>query len=339
MKIKIDGVNYEDFNDLALSVKIDSVASTFAFTGRYDKENSDHKHLFRPLSFYECLIFDDNDKKIITGTIISHDFNSKERPELVTFSGYSKGGVLEDCSIPYELYPLESLNRSLKDIATRLVNYFGLKLIIHDSVKSDCNLIYQKSVGEPSGMVKDYLSKLTSQRNIVMSHDVDGNIIFTRINGKGSSKGIYDGENTLTMGLSIQGQSFHSKITVLKQPSKGDGAASFSDSIENSLVTAKRPQVSVLTSGEDGETAKGAKNLLAEELKSIKIPMTFERWEDLHIGDLVGIQNPEIFINKEVKMVVEGLSYSQNASSKTMSVSTVLPESFSGDQPKNIFAF
>jgi len=337
MKIKIDGVNYEEFNDLALSVAIDSVASTFAFTGRYDKTNPEHKKLFRPLSFYECLIFDDNNKKIITGSIINHTFNSKDRPELVTLSGYSKGGVLEDCSIPFESYPLESLGRSLKDITERLLKYFDLKLIIHPSVIKDCNLIYTKSCGEPSGTVKEYLSKLSSQRNIVMSHDVDGNLIYSRIDPKKPSKAFYTKENTLTMSLDIQGQSFHSSITVIKQPSKDGSNASFSDSVSNSLISAKRPSVQVLTSGEDGETSKGAKNILSEELKGIKVILNFDRWEDLHIGDVVEIQNDEIFFDNRTRMVVENLSYVKNSSAETMTVSTVLPESFNGEQPKKIF--
>lgn len=340
MKIKIGGSFYKEFNGLSVSTNLNSVASTFAFSGFYDKENKDHRKIFRPLSFLDCDMYNDNDQKFITGKIISHSFNSQNVKNLVVLSGYSNGGILEDCSIPFESYPLESIGRSLKDISERLLKYFNIGLIIDKSVQNECGLIYEKSCGEPSGSVKDYLAKLAIQRNVIMSHDRNGNVIYYRPNINAPSKKLYTKENTLNMSLDVQGQGFHSEISILKQPSKKDGAGvSYSDSIINNLVGRYRPAVQIMTSGEDGETEKGTKSFLAEELKNIKINMDFDNWQPLYIGDIVEVENEEIYINQRTRFIVESTQINENSKGRSMSMTVVLPESFTGDLPKNIFNF
>ena len=79
-------------------------------------------------------------------------------------SGYSKGGILEDCTIPYPAYPLENLNISLKDITARLLKEFGLNFIIDSSVVNETNLAYPKAVAGPEETVKEFISKLAAQR-------------------------------------------------------------------------------------------------------------------------------------------------------------------------------
>lgn len=340
MRIKIDGSWYDEFNSISVTQNLNAVATVFSFTGRYDRENPFHRKIFKPYQYLDCDFYNDAGTKFVTGQIVSHDFLSNDVPNLVQISGYSNGGVLEDCSIPLESYPLESIGRNLKDITERLISYFDLKLIIDSSVRSDCNLVYGKSCGEPSGSVKDYLSQLASQRNIVLGHDRHGRISYYRPNVNAKPRVFYDGSNSLEMSLSCNGQGMHSKISALRQPSKSNsGNISLSDSIINPFVGRYRPSVQVLTSGEDGETSKGIKNLLSEELKNIKINFSFDKWQPLLVGDIVEVLNPEIFINKKSRFMVESTTINEDEKGRSMTMSVVLPESFTGEIPINVFNF
>jgi len=346
MKIKINGSYYLYFNEFTLSSSLDSVAATFSFTAKYDPKDPQVKELFRPLTFYPVEFLTDEGQLIFSGTIVNHDFNSESQPDLVILSGYSKGGVLEDCTIPYDAYPLESLNRSLKDIATRLLKYFNLNLKIYDNVKDACNQIYPKSVADPSGSVKDYLAKLAAQKNVILSHDTAGNVIMFRPDAAAKSKGVFTRENSVNMGLNVSGQSIHSVLTSLRQPSKRNADAledeettqlTGAQTIKNPLVKAFRPYVQILSSGNLTDTDSGVKNAFAAELKNIKVGFGLQDWYDISIGDIIEVENDEIYISKRARLMVAATSKSESSTGRTMSIVAVLPETFTGNAPKNIF--
>ena len=338
MKIRINNKTFFYFNNFAVQLNLDSVASSFSFIARFNPDNKDHKILFKPLSYPKIEVFKNDDTLLLTGVIVDHVFNSDQNPHLVKLSGYSLGGVLEDSTIPYAAYPLESINRSLKDISRRLLKLFNLSLIIDINVLIDANLIYPKSVASPAESVQSYLSKLTSQRNIVMSHDIKGDIVYFRLNTISTPKIFFNTQNTVKMRFSITGQGLHDEITVIRQPSKENNNLSPVDTIKNPLINAFRPRVKTLSSGTDTDTAKAADNALASELKHLRLTIMIPRWEDLWPGDLVEVQNEEIYIYKRTKFIIKSITLGENEKSNTMSLSVVLPEAYTGKQPKNIFA-
>ena len=337
MKIKINGTYIKFFDEVRIVLNLDSVASTFSFIGRYNPENPLHRKVFKPLSFSKVEVFNDDDKLILTGTIINHDFNSEARPELWSLSGYSTAGVLEDVNIPYNLYPLESLQRNLKDITERLIAPFGIKLFIDPSVSKDAGAVFEKSVATPAESIKNYLSKIASQRNIVMSHNAKGDLVFFRPNTNGAPKARFNQQNTLKMSLSVKGQGLHSQISVLRQPSDEASNISPVDTVNNPLIHINRPSVQLLSSGSDTATKSAADNELASELKNIQFSVELNRFENLTPGDIVEVQNEEIFLFEYTRLMVSAVAMSETTEGSGMILSLVLPESFTGNQPKNIF--
>ena len=55
------------------------------------------------------------------------------------------------------------------------------------------------------------------------------------------------------------------------------------------------------------------------------------------IGDIIEVHNHEIFLFKNVRLMVESTTINENSNGRTMSISAVLPETFSGKIPKTIF--
>lgn len=340
MKIKIGNKYFKYFNGFAVSQKLDSVASTFSFVVRYNSEDAESRIMFKPLSYPDVEIYTDEDKLLLTGTIVSHDFNSDKNPELVQVSGYSKGGILEDCTIPIANYPLENIKGNLKEISSKLLSIYGLSLIVDKSAAKDCSFNYRKAIAEPTETIKEFLSKMASKRNIIMSNDVRGNIIYYKPDTKALSKFSFNQRNTLNCSLSVDGQGMHSQISVIRQPSHENTGVSSNDTLNNGLVKKKRVIVKKMSSGEDTNTSRAVDNALATELKALTVTIKIKNWmENLICGDIVDLHNHEIYFFTKIKLIISEIEYQQNSKEKTMVLKCLLPEAYSGEIPKNIFDY
>ncbi|MES2287276.1 MAG: hypothetical protein V4547_16410 [Bacteroidota bacterium] len=340
MKIKIGGKYFIYFNGFAVVQKLDSVASTFTFVARFDPTDKESRIMFKPYSYPDVEVYTDEGKLLLTGSIVTHEFNSDAAPKLVKVSGYSAGGILEDCQIPLANYPLENLQGNLKDISNKLLKIFDLSLKIDASAAKECSLNYEKSVCEPTETIKEYLSKLASQRNVVMSHDINGNIIYFKPNINAKSKYYFTDENTVDMALTANGQGLHSSVSVIRQPSHGNSGVETKDTVNITLCKKHRTSVKKMSSGEDTNTARAVKSAMAAELKSLGVRVSLSEWlEDIKCGDIVDIHNHEIYLFYRVRFIVTEIEYQQNQQEKTMDITVMLPEAFTGDIPKNIFDY
>lgn len=340
MKIKLNGKFINYFTSLSITRNLDSIASTFSFSVRFNPENDDHKELFKPLQYHTVEIYSDVDKLMLTGTILNHDFDSDSGFNLLVVSGYSISGILEDMQIPSSLYPLESNNLSLKDIANKLCSAFGLKLIVDSSVSSEANRIFGKTTADVTETIKSYLSKLTSQRNIVLSHNEKGNVVMFKPNVNGKPKYYFNKDNSLKMSSSWRGQGMFSEINVIRQPSKENAGVSTVDKINNPLIGKYRTTTKVLSSGDDTDVNKAANNELASQLKNIQFKVELQGlFEDILPGDLINVHNHSIYSFAYTRWIVSSITLNVNENSSTTSIDLVLPETYSGQIPKPILFF
>lgn len=337
MKIKVNGDYFIDFNDFTVSKTLDSVASVFAFTSNFNPEIERHKSFFKPLSFHSVEFFNDEGDLFLTGVILTNKFSSSEKKQMVALSGYSKSGILEDCTLPYSDYPLEHSGMNLKQITERMIRRFGIKLIVDSSVSQIASVPYVKSTAEPDESVKSYISKLASQKNVVLSHNEKGDIILFKPSKDSNPKYFYNQENCLEMTLDVNGQALHSDLSAIRQPSKEDSDLTSVDSVKNHLVKQYRPIVKKMTSGSETDTQPGAKNMLGDELKAIQVKVTLNRWDILDCGDIVEVENPEIYIYSRQRFMVSSYNISESSKGRKMDINLVLPETFSHGEPKKIF--
>ena len=201
MRVVVNGKEFLYFTKGKITLKLDSIGSTFEFSSHFVANNPEHQEFFKPLQYYPVEFYNSENKKIFSGTILNHVFRSEKGRNLVAFSGYSKSGILEDVTIPVKNYPLESNKRSLIDIATRLCGLYGIKVSVsqnttnlaNSAVKSKTGIkektdlksldaksksVFGRTSASPTDSVKDYLAKLCSQKNIILSHDENGNVVF-----------------------------------------------------------------------------------------------------------------------------------------------------------------
>lgn len=338
MKIKVNGSEFLFFNDITISLALDSIASSFAFSARFNPNNALHKNLFRPLSFPRVEIFKDDGTLLLTGEVINQNQKSQAEPELTTLSGYSTTGVLEDVNIPLSLYPLESINRSLKEIAERFIAPFNLNLVIDSSVAKEANQVFKKTSADPGETIENYLAELAAQRNIVLGHDEKGRLKMYRPDTKAKPKYFINKENGYQMSWAVNGQSLHSNIGVIRQPSDENPNVSLQDEVNNPLVGKYRPKVSILSSGQQTDTKKTANNKMAAELSALTLQIDMETFLDLVPGDIVEVQNDEVFLYSRTRFIVSAMDIKETEEGYKTSLDLVLPETYTGETPQNIFA-
>lgn len=337
MKIKINGRFYNFFNNITVNYKLDSVASTFSFVGRFDPQNPTHKAIFKPLAYNVVEIYSNDDKLLLTGVIVNTSLGSESKRQLQDLSGYSKAGILEDCTLPVSSYPLEKNNVNLEDLTRSVLNGFDVNFIVDSTASNDMKLVYPKTEAQPAETIKSFIAKLAAQRNIVLSHNEKGDLVFFKPDLKAKPVYLFTEQNTLKMSLNVDGQAMHSKISVIRQPSKENNSLSPVDTITNPMVKVTRTVTKVLSSGTETETKKAADNVLADELKAITFEVSLNRVEDIKVGNIVEVINPEVYLYNRTRLIVSSIVVNETSTSDSMNLILVLPETFSGETPKNIF--
>lgn len=356
-RIVIDKKTVDFFTSGIITLKLDSIASTFEFASRFDAQNREHQEMFKPLQYKDVQIYNSKDKLIFTGTILNHRFKSNSGRELIIVSGYSKSGILEDVSIPVSAYPLESTNRSLKDIADRLCGLFGINVVISEQgksitdtiigktkakraisakstfeeLKAKSNSIFGRTSASPSESIKDYLAKLASQKNIVLSHNEKGDVLLFQPDLLQKPRYFFTKGNSLEMSMDVNGQSMHSDINIVRQPSDDNAGVSTTDTAKNSLIGKNRPTTKILTSGEDTDTKDAAKNEVASELKGIQAGVKLQGlFDEIFPGELVNLHNHYIYNYAYNRWMVDSITMRFNESEDTTELSLVPPESYNG---------
>lgn len=347
MILKVGSKKIDKFNSIDISLKYDSVASTFAFSFYYDP--SINTPIGKIGNYSRCTIEDDGEV-LITGTILSPSYQDGSIKSLTGISGYSVTGVIEDCEIPIKSYPLQSDGKTLKEITEALLKPFGISLVIDQGknfteIIDKANDVIPTSTAEASQSVKSYIATLASQKNIVVSHTIGGSLRFTRAYASGKSKYNFEsGQPNVSISVVFSGQPMHSEITVIKQADI-DGGNSGEATVKNPYVNTYRPKVIIQTSGSDIDSLQAAKNALADELKNIKVIVTIgglTEWRysgnKIRPNTLIDIVAPHCRINKKTQFFVEEVQLIENSSDGQMAILTcVVPECHNGQTPYNRF--
>lgn len=341
MILKIKGQKIEFFNEFEMSMKYDSVASTFSCRFYFDPKNGKIAELAH-VGHYHKMTVEHNDETLITGFILSQSFFDSPVKSLASLGGYSLSGVLEDCEIPTSLYPLQSDGLTLREIAQKLIAPFGLAMVVDPAVSSKMDEVYDTSTASVTQTVKGYLNEMASQKNIIVSHTSAGALFFTKAaTGKKPILDLQQGIPGTTMSLSFNGQGMHSHITVVKEPDE-DGGNAGESTITNPFVPyVFRPRVITQNSGDDIDTEQCAKNALAAELKNIKLTITTDRWEIggkvIKPNNIITVTDPEIFLYDKTRWFIESVSLKGDHISTTATITCVLPEVYDGNIPHNFF--
>lgn len=364
-RIRIRTIDY--FDGFRLLLKHDSVASTFSFKFYFDPKNKEHAELACVSHYHEAIV-EHNGERLVTGYIISNTFNSSSRKELAEIAGYSKPGVIEDCDISPQYFPLETVGLSLKEIAEKYIKPFGLNLVIDNNVNEQSQVAFvstgeddevdsvsvikplseklgesiDKANAKESQNLKEFLTMLATQRNILISHNAFGDLLFTEPKtNRAPILNFESGTIGVSMSLAFNGQGMHSEIWAVKQADSDEGNAG-EEMIKNPFVPiVYRPRTAVMTSGTDITIQEFLQKELAKELKNITLTITTNTWEVdgkiIKPNNLITVKNPDLFLYSKTTWFIESVEFTGDSKSTTAVLTCVLPQVYNGKIPKNIF--
>ena len=350
------------FESFRLNLKYDALASSFTFRYFFDPNNLEHKE-FSCLGHYHVVTLKHNGETLLTGQILSTAFNHSSVKELSAIGGYSLPGILEDCEItsptpassvpfflsPAQLTPIVSPYQfdgmTLKEICTQLIKPFGLSMVIDPIVSSRMNDKFEESNARASQNIRSFISELTAQKNIIVSHNEKGQLLFTQISPTAKPIATFDGSAPVTsMSLSFNGQVMHSHIRVISQADPDDVNANENE-VRNPYVinSVYRPRVMVQNSRSTTlDVNQSAKNIRAQELKGIPLIIKLDRWDlngkIIRPGQLISAINPNIYLYKKSNWVIEEVELEGDATKQTATLHCVLPETFNGQDPSYLWA-
>jgi prophage tail gpP-like protein len=273
---------------------------------------------------------------------LNQGFSSSPVKEMVSMSGYSLPGVLEDCEVPPTLYPLQSDGLTLKEIAQKLLQPFELEIKIDPAVSAKMNQALKKSTASESQNIKSYLTELAAQKKIIVSHTEKGEVLFTEAKTSGKPVVHFEGDIPgTTLKLQFNGQGMHSHITVMKQ-ADSDGGNAGEYTIRNPYVPfVYRSKVLTQSSGDDNDTKEAAMMALGSELKGLVLTITTDRWEIdgkiIKPNTMISVKCPEIYLYNKTEWFVESVNYVGDNVSTTATLTCVLPEVYNGKIPKYLF--
>jgi prophage tail gpP-like protein len=346
MELKInDRIRNRDvrlFNQFSMNLRYDSVGSSFAFSGYFNPNNIEHKELYCVGHYHICTIHHEGNL-LLTGSMITEGFNDSNQTEMAQFGGYSLPGVLEDCQISPEHYPLQFNGMTLREIVKKIIAPFQLTMVVDPAVAAEMDKPFPETNAEPGQTIKDYITSLAVQRKIVTSHNNKGHLLFTRARTKQAPIINYNGQVPFTsMGMQFNGQAMHSEIWAIKQ-ADSDGGNAGQSMVKNPYVPfVYRPRVIIQNSGDDNDTEKVARMALSAELKNLKLNIVTDRW-DLGNGkiilpnSIVRVVNPKVYIFKPTDFFVEEVSYKGDNKSLIATLTCCLPEVYNDEVPKYIY--
>lgn len=350
-------IDVKFFSRFELNLKFDSIASTFSVDFYFDPSNPDHAEMATVSHFHECIL-EHNGETLITGYALSNFFKQSSKKELAKIAGYSKPGVLEDCDIPPIVNGVEQSKwlqydgMTLREIAQQIIAPFKLKLVVDGVASKASNEQFtldekldkkiSKTTALESKNIKSYLMELAIQRNIILSHDVNGSLLFTE--AKTNLAPLFHveaGVIATDISMSFNGQGIHSQITVVKQASSaGDDGAQFT--IYNPYCPIVfRPRVVVQSSGDVNTIEDYAKNVLASELKNIVLTVTIDRWvidgKVIKPNNTITVYSPENYIYEKTKFFIESVSFVGDSKQQIAVLTCVVPEVYNRQTPVNVF--
>lgn len=342
MKVIVNNTTYLNFSSIDLSRSLDSVASTFSLSAYFDTENKEQIRALLPLEYQEVVIKDNEDKILLTGEFLNTGKDDLSESSLVAKDGYSKCGVLMDVNVPININSLQSNGLTLKEITEKLIQPYGLKLIINENSLKKANEKIGRTYTYMNEELDRYICNLALTKNIVVSHNENGDLVFLSIDKDVKSKYSLTTENTIGMNLRVDGQNMHSEISATRQLArrnrKNPTPAVNSFVIKNPLIKKHRPKNNRTNMNQNTDLSYMAKSFYMEELENISVDISFANYfSDLNVGDFVEVTNPHIFIFKPARMLVKTVNVNVTESGSSMSITCVIPETYTGETPKNIF--
>lgn len=335
--ILIDEQRWRAWESVEITLALDNFASV-AFTAPWEPERREFRETFQPFTYkpLEVLV---GGERLFTGTLVG--VNPAVTPEARTLqaSGYSMPGVLQDACEPASAWPLELNGLTLRQIAEKLLEPFGLGV----QMDADDGTPFRRVALEPDGNVYQLLVDLAKQRGLVISDTPTGALRFLRSATGGQPVAWFrEGEQPLlSVAATFSPQAYYSEITGIAKTRHGRGGSRYTVA-NTKLPGVIRPLAFTLddTDGPDVPAAARAKlgRMFANAL-SVQVEVPTWRTHDGALwapNTTVMLEAPGAMIFRSTEFVIRTVTLRQNDEATTAGLELVLPGAYSGEIPETL---
>lgn len=337
--ILIDGKRFRFWDTIRIIRSIDSM-DTLEFSAPFDSDAPDFRNIFKPFS-YKTVVITVGGNPLFTGTMVAINPNLENNRKIVTVSGYSLPGVLNDCTPPASASQLEQLEfkgQGLRDIAKKLASPFGISVVF----EVNQGAIFEPRVAIESGKrVLSFLIKLAKQRNLIVSNTLPGELLFQKSVDVGKPVArLQQGESpVLSVIPSFNPQKYYSHITGIEPESIGTSGNAFT--VKNSrLEGVVRPFTFDVPDTIDADVKEAVQAKIGRMFGNIaSYSVSLTTWRDPS-GNLwepnttVKILAPGAMVYNEYEFIIRSVEFNRNQNTETTLLNLIIPGSFSGEIPE-----
>lgn len=325
---------FKFWSSIEITRSIDTF-DTFSFGAPFD-EDSFLRKTIKPLQFNDGQILID-DELLSTIILVNPTPTLTSDDNSIIVTGYSKPGVMNDCSVKFSNYPLEFDGQTLKQIATTLAGFYDVDVEFSES----SGATFEKAKLEVGESPFDFLIKLAKLRGFLISNTTDGKMLFWKAASNPRTTILRQGSTPLlSVTPNINSQGYYSEITGLSPAEFGKDTESVT--VNNPRTSTNRPLVyrtKQQLSGADLQNAvKWKMGLMFAN--AIKYSITVQGIRDQNgliwePNTYINLTAPGAYVNNETTFLIKSLSISKS-DSETTTMNLVLPESYSGQIPERL---
>lgn len=330
----IDGVRYRYWSEMAINRAIDSI-DTVDIKAPFTVDVPEFRAAFRPFT-YQPMSVTVGGEALFSGTMVSVDPAITDTEKTVTVSAYAKCGVLGDVNPSASALPTEYNNLTIKEIATRLCEPFGVAV----EFTADVGKAFERVACDPSRRILEFLTELAQQRGLIMSSSPTGNLVFGKPQDKPPVARLRQGESPVT-GITpkFSPQNYFSHITGLESAEAGKKGGQHT--VRNPHVKAGVRPYNFSVTDADGSDVKTATEAKAGRMIGNMASYTVElcTWRDASgklwtPGDSVTLTAPDALIYNEYTFIIRAVTLNRDSDSMTATLELAMFGAFSGEIPE-----
>lgn len=335
--ILIDGQRFRFWDRVRVTRAIDTM-DTVEFGAPFDADAPGFRETFRPFSF-KTVVITVGGTPLFTGTMVAVSPAVENGQKIVSVSGYSLPGVLNDCTSPASTYPLEFNDQGLREISAALASPFGIAV----EFQADQGAIFERVASEPGKKVLAFLTELAKQRNLVIGSTTRGSLLFSRSIETGTPVARLQQGSAPVMAVTpfFSPQEYYSHVTGIEPVIVGLAGSQFT--VKNPrLQGVTRPITFNAPDTLDADVKAAVESKAGRMFGNMaSYSVRVATWRDSQ-GNLwepntiVKLLAPEAMIYSEYAFVIRSVEFEREGRKETATLNLVIPGSFSGKVPESL---
>lgn len=268
-----------------------------------------------------------DDEKIISGLIFKIDTSASKDGEVINVSGYSATQrIVNSVSEP----PYQYKDKTLKQIVTEITSPFAVSIV--DKVYDDYR--FKKAKIEYSENIGSFLTKLASQRKVLLRSNEKNEIEILRANTSGVPIITVDDDVVLVdpIKVTFDSEKRYSKyVATGKNPSKSIKGVYKDSGISSYCVMAEKADEVTPDKVNDPAEWMFRKQFVKSVGMSFKIDGFYSDGFIIRENNIVAIEKKTLGIGSGKNFLIKSVEFEQTSDSKTTTVDFTIPEVYTDD--------